>query len=122
MWGALKKPYPAGPGVNRPSPVCEISRVENNRRKSRSAQTRRKSLMNDDRGGWADGWPAPDDPAAAGVGGTCSGLDTAVSLWGLKQYDQIADSEREPWLPPGLPSRLVPLSWPGPVTGPIRRG
>src|SRR5258708_3537373 len=46
---ALKNTYVPIPAVRMPSPVCETRRVENSRRKSRSASTTRRSETKADR-------------------------------------------------------------------------
>src|SRR5258708_12766923 len=46
---ALKNTYVPTPAVKTPSPVCEISRVDSSRRKSRPASTTRRSETNADR-------------------------------------------------------------------------
>src|SRR5215813_6835603 len=46
---ALKNTYVPIAAVTMPSPVCEISRVQNSRRKFRSASTVRRSETNADR-------------------------------------------------------------------------
>ena len=46
----LKNTYEPRPAVNTPSPVCEMRRVVNSRRKSRSRSTIRRSVRNDELG------------------------------------------------------------------------
>src|SRR5215467_732444 len=79
----LKKTKPPRTAVNRPSPVCEISRVENSFRKSCSAHTTRRSPRNERRRGGPAGPAAggcPDEPAFGGAGGKGSCLVTPISL------------------------------------------